>query len=329
MGDNMEENNVKTNSKINIVKHIVEIVLIIAIIPIVLTIYNQKLKSELENCYVAIKDNYDYDEFKKIISKNASSDFKQKAYDELNKALDEHNYIIRDGAIDNNTRVKTLKLLSIIEEDSSTPTDEIPLVKSKKNYCEYYHFMGYGKIQEERNIIDAYGAYVLALKSAKMEDDENACKEAKTKISKIEKEAIEKFNKEMKDYIQKKNYSDGYSYVLKYSEIIDYTSDEEVKKNYDTIKSKYKEIKQIEEEKEEAANAAKEAEETAKEKRRKKQEGVIVGMSKQDVLDSSWGKPIKKNITTTQYGTREQWVYPNYNYLYFENGKLTSIQTNE
>ena len=128
----MEENKDRTESKLKIYKYIVAIVLIIAIVPVAFIIYNQKLKSELEKCYVAINDNYDYDEFKRIIAKNSSFDFKQKAYDELNKALDKHNYIIRDGAIDNNTRFKTLKLLSTIEEDSLTPADEIPIVKSKK-----------------------------------------------------------------------------------------------------------------------------------------------------------------------------------------------------
>lgn len=325
----MEENKDRTESKSKIYKYIVAIVLIIAIIPVVFIIYNQKLKSELEKCYVAINDNYDYDEFKMIIAKNSSFDFKQKAYDELSKALDKHNFIIRDGAIDNNTRFKTLKLLSTIEEDSSTPADEIPIVKSKKNYCEYYYFMGYGKIKEERNIIDAYRAYIQALESVKIENDENAYNEVKSKILKIEKQAIKEFKKELKDYIQEKNYSDGYSYVLKYSEIIEYTSDEEVKKSSNSLKSKYNEQKRIEEEKEETEKAAKEAEDAAKEKRRKKQEGVRIGMSKQDVLDSSWGKPTKINKSVYSWGTSEQWVYPNNNYLYFENGKLTSIQTNE
>lgn len=189
--------------------------------------------------------------------------------------------------------------------------------------------MGYGKIKEERNIIDAYRAYIQALKSAEMEDDENACNDAKSAILKIEKQAIKEFKKELKDYIQEKSYSDGYSYVLKYSEIIEYTSDEEVRKNSNLLKNKYNEQKRIEEEKEEAEKAAKEAEDAAKEKRRKKQEGVRIGMSKQDVLDSSWGKPTKINKSVYSWGTSEQWVYPNNNYLYFENGKLTSIQTNE
>ncbi|WP_052352792.1 hypothetical protein [Neobacillus dielmonensis] len=54
--------------------------------------------------------------------------------------------------------------------------------------------------------------------------------------------------------------------------------------------------------------------------------GVSIGMSKEAVLNSSWGKPQDINTTITQFGTHEQWVYGGGNYLYFENGKLTSIQ---
>ena len=49
-------------------------------------------------------------------------------------------------------------------------------------------------------------------------------------------------------------------------------------------------------------------------------------MTKQEVLDSSWGKPEEINTTTTKFGVNEQWVYANYNYLYFEDGILVTIQ---
>lgn len=62
------------------------------------------------------------------------------------------------------------------------------------------------------------------------------------------------------------------------------------------------------------------------EKKRKRAEGVAIGMSQDDVLASSWGKPQKINSTHTARHTREQWVYGNGNYLYFEDGVLTSIQ---
>lgn len=59
--------------------------------------------------------------------------------------------------------------------------------------------------------------------------------------------------------------------------------------------------------------------------KKKKSEGVKLGMTEQDVIDSSWGKPRKINRTTNKYGVREQWVYDG-GYLYFEDGVLTSIQ---
>ena len=61
---------------------------------------------------------------------------------------------------------------------------------------------------------------------------------------------------------------------------------------------------------------------TAKEKKSK---GVAIGMSAADIVASSWGKPQKINSTTRASGTHEQWVYGGGNYLYLEDGVLTSI----
>jgi len=60
-------------------------------------------------------------------------------------------------------------------------------------------------------------------------------------------------------------------------------------------------------------------------KAQKKKEGVRIGMSKQDVLDSSWGRPRDINRTTNSRGIHEQWVYDG-GYLYFDDGVLRSIQ---
>ena len=57
-----------------------------------------------------------------------------------------------------------------------------------------------------------------------------------------------------------------------------------------------------------------------------KREGVHLGMSRDDVLASSWGKPERVNRTTIASGTREQWAYGSRSYLYFENGVLTAVQ---
>lgn len=52
---------------------------------------------------------------------------------------------------------------------------------------------------------------------------------------------------------------------------------------------------------------------------------VKIGWSKA-LCKAAWGEPEKINTTTGSWGTHEQWVYGDNSYLYFENGKLTSIQ---
>lgn len=55
--------------------------------------------------------------------------------------------------------------------------------------------------------------------------------------------------------------------------------------------------------------------------------GVSIGMSPEQVTNrTKWGKPISVNRTTTRSGVREQWVYGDGNYLYFENSRLVAIQ---
>jgi len=57
----------------------------------------------------------------------------------------------------------------------------------------------------------------------------------------------------------------------------------------------------------------------------KKSKGVSIGMSKEDVKSSSWGKPRHINRTVNAYGVSEQWVYDG-GYLYFDSEILTAIQ---
>lgn len=66
--------------------------------------------------------------------------------------------------------------------------------------------------------------------------------------------------------------------------------------------------------------------EKAAEARRKRAQGVSIGMTKEDVLASSWGRPESVNTTVTAHGTHEQWVYGGNNFLYFDNGILSTVQ---
>jgi len=51
-----------------------------------------------------------------------------------------------------------------------------------------------------------------------------------------------------------------------------------------------------------------------------------IGMTAQQVLDSQWGQPIKKNKTITANSVSEQWVYGDGKYIYLDNGVVVSIQ---
>lgn len=52
---------------------------------------------------------------------------------------------------------------------------------------------------------------------------------------------------------------------------------------------------------------------------------VQIGMTK-DMAIESWGRPEDINRTINQFGTHEQWIYGNGNYLYFDDNRLTTIQ---
>lgn len=52
---------------------------------------------------------------------------------------------------------------------------------------------------------------------------------------------------------------------------------------------------------------------------------VQIGMTKA-MCEEAWGKPESKNTSSGAWGVHEQWVFSYDRYLYFENGKLTSIQ---
>lgn len=51
-----------------------------------------------------------------------------------------------------------------------------------------------------------------------------------------------------------------------------------------------------------------------------------IGMLESEIKNCIWGDPEDINETITKYGTKKQYVYSNYRYLYFEDGVLTAIQ---
>lgn len=51
-----------------------------------------------------------------------------------------------------------------------------------------------------------------------------------------------------------------------------------------------------------------------------------IGMTAEEVRQSTWGEPQDINKTTYSWGIKEQWCYSGYRYIYFEDGIVTAIQ---
>lgn len=101
------------------------------------------------------------------------------------------------------------------------------------------------------------------------------------------------------------------------------------RKGYDELNWKYNEGNAYRDAREfQELNARVEVEKYQKEKliEAAKGQNSHIGMTKEEVEASLWGKPERINRTVTAYGTREQWVYGNRQYLYFTDGILTSFQ---
>ena len=320
----MEENKeIKSKRKtITVIKIAVVFIIIGILIGLLVKVYFEKKDKMIINSCNELMENQDYEEFKKKIKKIGNISDEIKAYYTLVEKLDKINEKIKNTDIKDLDTEKYNKIKSmyhVIQKDE-TLTNEIKEKINEKNiYFRYYYRVSTAKGWEEQKIYEAaLEDYQTAQSIIKDVDNEEINKEINKYITNIKEKAYSSLKNKIEKYLNEKNYVDGYRNISSYEEIIKSSEDSELIKLYEKIKKE-------KEEKEEKEAAEREA----TRKKIKKQQGVRIGMSKQDVLDSSWGKPTKINKSVYSWGTTEQWVYPNYNYLYFENGKLTSIQTNE
>lgn len=50
-----------------------------------------------------------------------------------------------------------------------------------------------------------------------------------------------------------------------------------------------------------------------------------IGMTVEEVQNSSWGFPNDIRSTTTAYSVTQMWIYPEGNYIHFEDGLVSSV----
>lgn len=282
----------------------------------------EKYNNDLSICYEVIKNDSDFKKFTSIIEEHTEeTEFSSEAYKKLYQAIDERIENIKNGNDDE-------KLVSMIEtiKDKNSSNQTICNKYLKANG--YLNINKANKYIQEQKYIEAYNLYDTVIK-----DNKDINKEitdlATNKQNEIKEQMLQQVIAQGQEKINNKDYSSAQTLLEKYKDLGNQT----IIDMYNNATNEVNRIeaeKKAQEEAERKARAKKEAEERARreaeEKARKKREGVTIGMTKQDVLDSSWGKPKYINTTTTRYGVREQWVYGGGNYLYFENGILTSIQ---
>ena len=270
--------------------------------------FENELNSKLELSYNYIYNDYNCTEFENILNSFEEEENKLKVYDKLDKAL--YDLIIN---ISNNYNVsddyKLYNLFSNFENNFKNNEIILNVIKNKKHLYYYYSYLHTGETNENsQNFIGAYVAYTSASKEIHQLKEENERKEnIKQKIENIQDKAYASLKSELNTKILSQDYSKNYKGAY-YEDIVKYSNDEDLKNIYQKYLNAFSKHK-IKEEKE-----------------KRKKQGVNLGMTKQQVLDSCWGEPQKINTSIGSWGTHEQWVYGNGNYLYFENGKLTSIQ---
>lgn len=258
--------------------------------------------------------NYDCDSAYAILERYKDNErFNKRANQKICKCIDEKFLDIKNGKVDD--RFDDL-LIKIRKRDSV-----YAYAQNKLDMAEAYETLNTADIKLNEGKISYELLYSTLEKYITHEPwgyDKDFVDKAKQKQEEIEDKAVKEAVEIGKKKIEQKDFEGARDYLEKFykignSEIIDLHK--QVLKELDKIKEEKQKQYEIEQ-------AKKEAEEKA----RKKQEGVTIGMTKQDVLDSNWGEPKKINTSTYAWGTYEQWVYGNGNYLYFENGILTSIQ---
>lgn len=391
----------KNNKKIFTIGLIALIATIVIIAWASIIANNIKKENNLNEIYIAIKDNNDWTYAKFLIDEySEDKDFVSSAHDKVFEALS-------DKLKSNDTPKELMELLNCIKQNFDLSSLEHSKINNYKTLTKkYIELENIDSIIQEEGYISAYEK-LCNMNSTKDENLKNKIKEKQQEILdntlqevilkaeeqinmnnyqsakdilkgyiKLKNETItnlyntvttelNKQNQEISEvietantYMAKKDYLNTMKVLENYLNT-DNSKKNEINKIYNNAKQEHENVnKSIEEAKFEInygsyssamytlekylnigysevdnlykqAKNAKEKEDAkriAEEKARKKSEGVRIGMSKQDVLDSSWGEPKKINTSIGSWGTHEQWVYGNGNYLYFENGKLTSIQ---
>ena len=276
----------------------------------------EKYNNDISTCYDLIKNKSDYEEFSDIIENHKEEEnFEGDAYNQLYKAIDERVENIKNGNEDKELidMLSDIKFSSIYDdEDMKNYIDEKYLLAQS-----YSNLNSANKYIESGSYKDAFDLLQRVISSNKDKNQE-IVNIATNRQNEIKDNAFEQIINEAQTQINNQDYSSAQKTLENYKDL----GNQAVLDMYNNATNEVNRIEVERKAQEEAERKQREAEEKA----RKKSQGVTIGMTQQEVLDSMWGEPERINRTVTENHVYEQWVYGYPNYLYFTDGILTSIQ---
>ena len=287
----------------------------------------EKYNNDISTCYDLIKNKSDYEKFSDIIENHKEEEnFEEDAYNQLYKAVDERIENIKNGNEDKELidMLSDIKVSSIYDdEDMKNYIDEKYLLAQS-----YSNLNSANKYIESGSYKDAFDLLQRVISSNKDKNQE-IVNIATNRQNEIKDNAFEQIINEAQTQINSQDYSSAQKTLEKYKDL----GNQIILDMYNNATNEVNRIeaeRKAQEEAERKAQQQKAEEERkqreAEEKARKKSQGVTIGMTQQEVLDSMWGEPKDINRTVTENHVYEQWVYGYPNYLYFTDGILTSIQ---
>lgn len=305
---------------------IVSIILIVIIVTLIYALMT--LKKDLDRCYWVVKTGQSFENFEDIMDKHfiLKTKFEEKAYNQLYKALDEHIEQIKNGKKTGFFRTTdSISWTNMDEEKEKIIKEKIVLAKAyteinnanekikEEDYIEAYDILRIFIIGHEKDYKDITNIVIAKKDEIQEITLQQAITKAQEQISQNSYYSYLSAQKILKNFKNLGNQTVLDMYNKATTEV-------------DRIEAEQRAQAQAEQKAQQQKQAEEQARKEAEEKARKKSQGVDIGMTQQDVLDSSWGKPKDINRTVTENHVYEQWVYGYPNYLYFTDGILTSIQ---
>ena len=222
-------------------------ILICSILIIVILIIGvqqvMQYNSDLEECYIAIKEEQDWDKFESIIEKHTilKEHFSNMAYNKLYLAMDEKIEEIKSG----NYNVEEEQVFKWTDYISFyTSDDKYIHIREKEATAEVYKIINIvNKNIEENNFKEAYKNILLA--EVKYKDYTVVSPIIQEKRNEVENVAVEEIRQEVQKMIDEENYYPARALVYDY--VLVKNSNETLYSLYNICENKIKELQKAEE----------------------------------------------------------------------------------